>query len=293
MNEKRGHWYLLTGLVIGLLLGLFYSTVLAPAEFIDVSPDMLHDDLKDEYRGVIALSYQANGDLGRAQARLSLLNDKNSVTAMQEQSQRLLKQGGSRLVSQALLSLASAVGDLPQPSPPIQQTPTPTEGTSSAAVHTAVADASLATETIGVEQIMRTPTAQPTPTSPQQDIFTVQPTKTAPPTLNLPFKLQERYEVCEADMPPGLLQIEVQDENGSPVAGAQINITWNEGDEFFFTGLYPDKNLGYADYEMAVDKKYRLRVGDGGEVVDDLQISQCIDDRGQTFDGGVYLFFIP
>ncbi|RPI29197.1 MAG: AtpZ/AtpI family protein, partial [Chloroflexota bacterium] len=47
MNDDRGPWYLLTGLVIGVALGLFYAWKSAPVEYKDTHPSMLREEYKD------------------------------------------------------------------------------------------------------------------------------------------------------------------------------------------------------------------------------------------------------
>jgi hypothetical protein len=126
MSEARGHWYLLTGLLIGLALGIYYAWELSPLEYVDTPPSSLRADFKDEYRYLIAASYRATGNLDRARARLSLLGDPDPVIALGEQAQRMLAAsapaGAIRLVAdlaEALLNpaLASSSESLIQPLP--------------------------------------------------------------------------------------------------------------------------------------------------------------------------------
>ncbi|HIE57173.1 MAG TPA: hypothetical protein EYP88_02930, partial [Anaerolineales bacterium] len=88
MREDRGSWYLFTGLVIGIILGLIYAWIIAPVQYVDTEPVTLRADLKDTYRLTIAQSYAVTGDLARAQARLALLGDEDSAQALAEQAQR-------------------------------------------------------------------------------------------------------------------------------------------------------------------------------------------------------------
>ncbi len=109
MNERRGPWYLLTGLLIGLIAGLLYTWLVNPVHFIDTSPGRLRSEFKDQYRSMIALSFQANQDLGRAEGRLAQLNDEDSVAELTSQAQRIQAQGGSDLEAKALRDLAMAL----------------------------------------------------------------------------------------------------------------------------------------------------------------------------------------
>jgi len=125
MNENRGPWYLLTGLVLGLLLSVAIAWLFRPPEFVDtkVAPSALRGDFKDQYRAMIALAYLADGDLVRAQARLDLLGDEDVYRVLAEQAQRAQAAGQSE--AHALGMLASAINpdaggapsDLPVSSP--------------------------------------------------------------------------------------------------------------------------------------------------------------------------------
>ena len=81
MNEERGSWYLLTAVILGIALGLWYSWVGSPAEYVDTAPDSLRTDFKDVYRVTIASAYAATGDIARAKARLALLGDDDPAPA--------------------------------------------------------------------------------------------------------------------------------------------------------------------------------------------------------------------
>ena len=74
-QRERGPWYLLTGLIIGVVFGVLYAWLVSPVEYVDTPPASLRADFKDQYRVMIAAAYMANGDLLRARARLDLLQD--------------------------------------------------------------------------------------------------------------------------------------------------------------------------------------------------------------------------
>lgn len=116
MNERRGPWYLITGLVLGLLLGLGAAWLLRPPAAIipKVKPDALQADYKDQYRAMIALAFQADGDLVRAKARLDLLADSDLYRALASQAQQAQAAGRPEALPLALL--AEAVGS-PPPTP--------------------------------------------------------------------------------------------------------------------------------------------------------------------------------
>ena len=120
-SEERGPWYLLTGLIIGIVLGVLYTRYIQPVEYIDTSPALLRQDFKDQYRLLIAAAYSANGDLVRGKARLELLKDSNVFRALSEQAQRTLAENGSANDARSLGLLAIALGQAP-PGPALSVT---------------------------------------------------------------------------------------------------------------------------------------------------------------------------
>ena len=242
MEEKRSPLYLLTGLVFGILLGVFYSRALAPVTYVDTMPQMLDETSKAHLRGMIAMAYQADGDLGRARARIELLQDENPSEALSAQAQNVLANDGSLRMAQALAALSTALGDFnfsptqtPQTdggddgSPTQESTATKIPGANNAAE---VALAS--TQTVEPGLAVRTATAAPTLTPTPMATFTPRPTVTLLPALSQPFKLKEQEDFCIPTQ-SGLVQVQVDDESGDSVPGARIDVTWNGGDEFFFT----------------------------------------------------------
>lgn len=89
-TPKRGSWYLLTGLVIGLLLGLGYAILVNPAVYDSIHPASLSKADQDIYRATIARAYAKTGHLERAISRLALLEDENPVFTLGVQAQMSL-----------------------------------------------------------------------------------------------------------------------------------------------------------------------------------------------------------
>ena len=79
--------------------------------------------------------------------------------------------------------------------------------------------------------------------------------------------------------------------SGDPASGIEVIVTWEGGEERFFTGLKPDKGLGYADFTPIPGVGYTLRLGDGGEPVSGLSAVSC-QSAGETFWGAWALEFI-
>ncbi len=46
------------------------------------------------------------------------------------------------------------------------------------------------------------------------------------------------------------MRVFVSDASGKGVPGVKIIVTWTDGSDTFFTGMYPEINPGYADFRM-------------------------------------------
>jgi len=272
MNEDRGNWFLLTGIIIGLAFGLLYSLWLNPVTYVDAAPGSLSPANQDHYRLMAALAYRANGDLGRAQARLQIFDDDNPAYTLGAQAQRMLAEGGDPDMARALAQLAADYNNpLPEvvlpPTPTLEATPTPPE--------------------VAMLEETATPEVTPTPVM----TFTPRATLRSLPTLAAPFDLRQREIVCDPAITESLLQIEAVDGDGAPLAGVQVQITWSDGEDLFYTGLYPRVSPGYADFKMEPAIVYSLRVGEAGETVTGLYASPCEDGEGSSYWGGWLLRF--
>lgn len=274
MSGNRGSWYLLTGGVIGILLGLLISLVLLPVEYTDTEPYSLREKDRAIYREMIAQAYLVEGDTPRALARLALLKDPNPANALVEQAQSMLAQGGDEAKARSLALLAAAINQ-----PSVNITPLPV------ILPTFTATAPIPTETTATPTVIlatRTPMATITP----------RPTFTPQPTQGAPFTLVKQSEVCDPDLKEPLIQVFVVDASEIPVPGVKIEISQpNSGVESFYTGLYPEISRGYADYSMLPGMTYNLRVGEAGQLVLNLSIPACKDDSGTSYPGSIRLDF--
>lgn len=306
MREERGSWYLLTGLVIGIILGLLYAWVVSPIEYVDTSPNTLRSDYQDTYRLNIALAYQATGDLARAQARLNLLGDEDSALALAQQAQRTRARGGTPEDAQVLADLASVLGQAPvliptsttikETQPPSEtptltlsptQTETPTLEFTPTATDTITPTATI-TPTLGpTSTVTRTPRATNTPEPTRTPLPTLTPTATLAP----PFVLDKQVQVCNPNLTEPQIQVFINNAAGQGVPGVEVILTWAGGQESFFTGLKPEVDLGYADYVMRPEIVYTLQVSGGGQLIPDLSIPECEDTTGQRYAGSWRLIF--
>lgn len=108
-TSKQTNWYLLTGIVFGLVIGIVISTLIFPASNRYATPADLDVPGKDIYREEIALAYAATGSLNRAIDRLMRLEQAQPAPILIAQAQRLQAQGGLEPVVEALMNLAEAL----------------------------------------------------------------------------------------------------------------------------------------------------------------------------------------
>ena len=295
MNEKRGFLYLITGLALGIGIGLLIAWGIAPVQYVDTTPSTLRLDYKDDYRYMIAAAYTASGDLPRAQARLTTLADADPVKVLGAQAQRMLADNVSMEQIRILANLSEAIQTRITASPvstiaqPVSPTPL---------IPLVEASATLATnpptelaETATTEPAS-SPTLEDTPAPLPTPVFTATQHATLTPTLTpgAPFELINQSTFCEPTQ-PGLLQVFLVNRSFQPVAGVELVITWFGGEEHFFTGLKPEIGYGYADYKMTENTEYALSLSAGGTRVTGLKAPPCTDQGGKAYPGGIHLEF--
>lgn len=264
MNEKRGSWYLLTGVVLGLIVGLILSMAVIPVRYVNTDPSTLSAAEKQAYHIMVAQAYLAEGDAGRALSRLALLKEENPSEALIAQAQGMLAESGGDAQARALALLAAAVSE-------------PSLSITSLPMLTPLAVVPITEPVVtGTTSVETTQGATSTPGATN----TPRPTATPQPTLGSPFIMQgEPEQVCDPLPTLSLLQIFVMDSSGQAVPGVRIEISQTSGGvETFYTGLYPEISLGYADYQMQPDAVYTVRIGESGQPVANLSAPVCGND---------------
>lgn len=273
MEQNRGNWYLLTGLMLGLAMGLIYAWVISPVTEVDTHPNLLRDDYKDIYRSLVSRAYQANQNLPRAEARLELLGDDDPALALAAQAQRFLAENGDNEMAKVLANLSAAMqissGPAATPIPPTlaQNSEGETSGSS---------NNESGSENSGQDSARSTrePTSE-APTSP-----------TPSPTTPHSFFLQDSSPICDPTLGETLIQIIATDGSGEGVPGITLEISLGtDPTEIFYTGLKPELGLGYADYLAEPGLTYQLEIPDSGLVITDIEVPTCLTDSGDSYWG--------
>ena len=289
--DRRGSWYLLTGAVLGIALGLFYSWVISPVEYVDAPPYALRADFKDEYRILVAAAYLYSNDLLRAEDRLKQLKDGEIAQSLAVQAQRALSEGHPEEEVRALGILAMAIGE---GLPPIEASIAPTqvvETPLSVRSETPTPVLNQPASSLEGPSLATSTTTALTP-SPQAT-NTEQPTSTAKstPTQGAAFVLRETRLLCNPNLTQPLIQVVVKDAAGQPIPSVEIRVTWDGGEDQFFTGLKPELGLGYADFLMNPEVVYSLMLIEGGNSVSDLTAAECQLEDGSRYWGSWQLTF--
>lgn len=248
-------------LVVGLLLGLTYSWLIEPVEYYDADPADLRTDLREDYLILVAMSYDLTGDLARAQVRLTALGEAGTPRAVASLADRLYQDGNNAEVVRALALLAHALGaqseavvaHLPTKTPTVPPIPT-------------VTPTPTATRT-------PLPTTPPTVTPSATPTNTPTPEATPTPDLRPPYRVVERQQVCDDPAQASIIQVYVQDVEGQGLPNVEVQVSWEGGQNRFFTGLKPEIDLGYADFQMSPGLVYDVVVW--GTQVGDISTEGC------------------
>ena len=283
---KRFPWEVIPVLAIGISLGILYAWIISPVRYINTTPTTLRADFKDQYRMLIAASYASTHDLARAKSRLELLGDTDPIQALSAQAQRMLASGQPFGTTQQVAMLAEDLQSGVAHIPPTAKA----ESIGSNEPPTSTPSISLS----GTETPQATPIESPTIEAASTIIptkITPRPTHTPTPTAGAPFVLLSNDKVCKPNLTDGLMQISVIDSRGHQMPGVEIIITWDGGEEHFFTGFKPDIDNGYADYIMQPNVTYTIRIAESGMPVPNLAAPTCTDSSGQTYTGGLHLTF--
>jgi hypothetical protein len=295
MRDERGPWYLLTGLVIGIICGLVYAWRISPVKYVDTSPATLRQDFKDQYRALIGAAYAADNDLARAQARLNLIKDTDSAQAVAIQAQQALASGHSSAEAHALGLLAVALSQkaspsfIPDANPFTEQAPTILTATETEPTTPITATPTL---TISTATPFLSPVISSTlPAS--TTVITIQPALTSTSTNGASFALSgEAKLVCDSILKRPLIMVDAKNSAGQPISGVELIVDWAGGEDHFFTGLKPEHGPGYGDYVMTPDVTYTVHIADGGQPVSGLKTSQCAGSGGSQFLGSWSLVFV-
>ncbi|MBN2470495.1 MAG: hypothetical protein JXN59_07215 [Anaerolineae bacterium] len=266
---------LLLGLGIGVALGLTYTWVINPVVEYDTQPPQLSPEARRDYLIAISMAYRADADLHRAVNRLvELRMPGDPFQALAEEACAMFQQGvntnATRNAIEAMIALYKPQG------------------------RSGCADTS---DLFVVEQATATPFPTAIPVTP-----TLVPPATKTPSLSTPmlqtpptllptreptpvpqtgdYIIANIQTFCSIEQ-AGLIEVYVQAPGEGDQPGVRVRVAWDSGEDFFFTGLKPERGAGYADFQMEANRNYTVELPQRSRRSTSLVASQCTTESGE------------
>jgi hypothetical protein len=135
-----------------------------------------------------------------------------------------------------------------------------------------------------------TPTLASSPSPTARVTPTLRPTRTPRPTLTPTitatpeprFALVRQESLCEES---GVLRVTVLDGEGLPQPNVELLIRWENGEDRFFTGLKPERGVGYADYDLVPGTSYQVGiVGMESDVATGIETVSCAEGARTSWE---------
>ena len=274
-------------LAVGLGLGLLYTWVISPLQYVNTAPSSLRADFRASYVALAARAYAVDGDLGRAQTRLALLGLPDPAQAVDAQA-RQVAASGDTTSAEALASLASALGAGPG------ATGSPEAGATATLAGSPVHPGAGSPPARATPSATARRTATPHLTDTVVPSITPRllPTRTPTPFPLGAFQFVGQQLVCDPNLGQPLIQVVTEGADGKEVPGVEVVVTWDAGFDHFFTGLKPDLGLGYGDFTMAPDTEYSVHLAESPSVtIDRLSAQSCTEAGASSYLGSWLLVF--
>lgn len=255
---------------VGLIAGAAYARLIDPLRVTDASPAQVTATYRQAWIVMAAEALAQDGDWERTRARLDTLRDPALPQTVKDLFQQVDAQG-SRTAARALAQLADRLGARTAGMSVYLVTPgvTPAPGSNSSQPATpSRTSASPTPEPVAIGK-SPTPAATPTPTPRAA-------TPSPVPTYNPAYQIIS--QIAECTRPPAMPQIRVtvQDAAGQALPGVRVWLTWDGGDDRFVTGLKPEVNAGYGDFDMLPNRNYNVSIERRESVIaSGLQAEAC------------------
>jgi hypothetical protein len=249
-------------LVIGAAIGLAYAWLIDPVTFSESSPAQVMKSYREAWLIMSAEAFVQDGDWERTQARVNALRDANLAQTLADLFDRY-QAGGPNATARALARLADRLNAR-----------TPAMQVYLAAIVTPTPQIIPTVEATATPR----PTATSIPTATPEPLPTLMPTTTPVPA----YQVLDRVAECTRGRQPPQIRVIVQDMVGQSVPGKEVWITWEGGADRFVTGLKPEIDPGYGDFDMQPDQSYNVGVDRPTSViVSGLRADSCETD-GRT-----------
>ncbi len=283
VSDERGQTSLWIALLLGLAVGLGLSLTLTwqiwPVQYYDTDPIDLRPELKEDYIVLVSAAYSLDGDLDKAKRRLTELRERDIGQVVADLAERYIQDGRDVDATRGLAKLAYALGTSTSAILAFIVTPTPSPTPSPTATLPPLTPP-LPVETWRLEADISMPTV-----TPETTIEAWTPT----PTPGITYRLVKKQRLCKEGSGPGRILIYVEDETGQGIPGVGIKVSWPGGKDVFFTGLKPEVNSGYADFEMKAGEIYEVSITNGqGAALRGLEMGSAPEDCPETAGGRAF-----
>jgi hypothetical protein len=262
--------FLIILFVIGAALGLAYAWLIDPVTYSESSPAQVTKAYREAWLIMTAEAYAQDGDWERTQARVNSLRADDLAQTLTQLFDRY-QAAGPNPTARALARLADRLNvRTPAMQVYLVSITTPTPERTGLQTPPAPHTSPVATRPIDAPRATFTMTPEPPPT--------LTPTVTPIPE----YQVIERVAECTASPNPPQIRVIVHDQFGQSVAGQEIRIKWDNGSgsDRFVTGLKPEIDPGYGDFDMEPDQSYNVEMGKPASVVvSDLRAEPCADGR--------------
>ncbi len=253
---------------LGLILGAAYAWFIDPIRLTDASPAQVTDAYRQTWIRMAAEALAQDGDWDRTRARLDTLRDpalSQTITTLFEHSDaqgdkpaaralaQLADRLGARTAGMSVYLITSVITPTPNPSPTATPSNTRAQATPRA--------------TVPRETATLTPAPSVTPRA---------ATPRPEPTYNPAYQIISQFAECTRPPAAPQIRVIVQDATGQALAGVTIWITWDGGDDRFVTGLKPEINAGYGDFDMFGNRNYNVSIDQRESIIaTGLQAEAC------------------
>lgn len=242
-------------LIIGLGAGLAYAWLIDPVTFTESSPALVQSAYRQTWLIMAAEAYAQDGDWDRARARLDALHDPDLAQTVNRLFNQMSEQG-SKPTARALALVADQLG----------------ARTAAMSVYLVTPAITPTPEPIVTAAFTPTPIPTPSPT-PTRSAPTATPTAVA---LSPAYQVISRAAECTRSTASAQIRVFVQDAAGIGLPGKDVWITWENGADRFVTGLKPEIDAGYGDFDMIRDRAYNVSIDQPTAVVaTGLQAEPC------------------
>ncbi len=253
-------------LVCGVAIGLGYAWLVDPVTYTESSPAQVVTAYRQAWLIMAAEAFAQDGDWDRTRVRIDALHDPNLNQTVKELFERYAAQG-AKATARALARLADRLNARTAPmlvyltTPIVTPTPAPTS-TSRPIVSAAPRPTATTTVTLMPFSPIVTPASGPLPL----------------------YQLIDRTAECTPATASPQIRVIVQDADGNSLSGKDIWITWEGGADRFVTGLKPEIDPGYGDFDMALDQSYNVSIDKPTTlVVSGLQTGPCAGEGHLTW----------